>query len=173
MSAADSGSRVGGHRDGEEQAERARLVHRRDPSAATAAAARLTGPGATIDAVGHRSAGCSRSHVATVVAQDLERARRLTPADHVDGLVLEELVRVEEVLDLDEPMGPHLLQPLDVRLVRVALGDAQDLVVGALLVAHLEHANRARPDVAAGERRLVDDEQARPCDHRRRRGCPR
>ena len=45
------------------------------------------------------------------------------------------------------------------RLVRVALGDAQDLEVGALLVAHLEHADRAGPDVAAGERRLVDDQQ--------------
>ena len=33
------------------------------------------------------------------------------------------------------------------------------LIVGALLVAHLEHADRARPDVAAGERRLVDEEQ--------------
>ena len=41
----------------------------------------------------------------------------------------------------------------------VAEGDAQDLEVEALLVAHLEAADRARPDVAAGERGLVDDQQ--------------
>ena len=37
--------------------------------------------------------------------------------------------------------------------------DAQGLEVEALLVAHLEAADRARPDVAAGERGLVDDQQ--------------
>ena len=39
------------------------------------------------------------------------------------------------------------------------IGDAQDLEVEALLVAHLEAADRAGPDVAAGEGRLVDDQQ--------------
>ena len=63
------------------------------------------------------------------------------------------------MLDLDEPVRPDLLEPLDVGLVRVADRDAQDLEVEALLVAHLEAADRARPDVAAGERRLVDEQQ--------------
>ena len=55
--------------------------------------------------------------------------------------------------------GPDLLEPLDVRLVRVPQRDAQDLEVEALLVAHLQAADRARPDMAAGERGLVDDQQ--------------
>ena len=63
------------------------------------------------------------------------------------------------MLDLDEPVRPDLVQPLDVGLVRVADGDAQHLEVEALLVAHLEPADRAGPDAAAGERRLVDEEQ--------------
>ena len=41
----------------------------------------------------------------------------------------------------------------------IAERDAQDLEVEALLVAHLEAADRPRPDVAAGERGLVDDQQ--------------
>ena len=91
--------------------------------------------------------------------QDLERSVALAPAEHLDGLVLERLVGLEEVLDLDEPVRPDLLEPLDVLLVGVAEGDAQDLEVEALLVAHLEAADRARPDVAAGEGRLVDDQE--------------
>jgi hypothetical protein len=39
------------------------------------------------------------------------------PADHVDGLVLEQLVGLEEVLDLDQPVRPDLVEPLDVSLV--------------------------------------------------------
>ena len=49
------------------------------------------------------------------------------------------------MLDLDQPVRPDLVQALDVRLVRVADGDAQDLEVEALLVAHLEAADRAAP----------------------------
>ena len=63
------------------------------------------------------------------------------------------------MLDLDEPVRSHLLQPLDVLLVRIAERDAQDLEVEALLVAHLESADRAGPDVAAGECWLVDDQE--------------
>ncbi len=94
-----------------------------------------------------------------VVAQDLQRRVFIAPADDIDRLVLERLVRVEEVLDLDEAMGADLLEPLDVLLVGVADRDAQDLEVEALLVAHLEAADRARPDMAAGEGGLVDDQQ--------------
>ena len=63
------------------------------------------------------------------------------------------------MLDLDQPVRPDLLEALDVLLVGVADGDAQDLEVEALLVAHLEPADRAGPDVAAGEGRLVDDQE--------------
>ena len=94
-----------------------------------------------------------------VVAQHLERGIVVAPADDVDRLVLERLVGLEEMLDLDEAVRADLLEPLDVLLVGVAQGDAQHLEVEALLVAHLEPADRARPHVAAGERRLVDDEK--------------
>jgi hypothetical protein len=83
----------------------------------------------------------------------------IPPADDLDHLVLEDLVRLEEVLDLDEAVRSHLVELLDMQLVRVALGDAQDLEVLTLVVAHLEDADRAGPDVAAGERRLVDHEE--------------
>src|SRR5204863_9147207 len=72
-----------------------------------------------------------------VVAEDVQGARPVPPADDFDGLVLEQLVRLEEVLDLDEAVRAHLVHLGDVRLVRVADADAQDLVVVALLVAHL------------------------------------
>ena len=94
-----------------------------------------------------------------VVGEHLECPVVIAPADDVDGLVLEQLVGLEEVLDLDQPMRPDLLEPLDVLLVGVAQRDAQDLEVEALVVAHLEPADRPRPDVAAGERRLVDEQQ--------------
>ena len=45
------------------------------------------------------------------------------------------------------------------RLVGVTERDAQHLEVEALLVAHLEPADRPRPDVTAGEGRLVDDQE--------------
>ena len=83
----------------------------------------------------------------------------VAPAEDLDRLVLERLVGIEEVLDLDEPVRADLVEPLDVLLVRVAERDAQDLEVEALLVAHLEPADRPGPDVAAGERRLVDDQE--------------
>ena len=91
--------------------------------------------------------------------EDLEGPIAFAPADHLDRLVLERLVGLEEVLDLDEAVRADLLQALDVLLVRIAEGDAQDLEVEALLVAHLQPADGPRPDVAAGERRLVDDQE--------------
>ena len=45
-------------------------------------------------------------------------------------------------------------------LVGITDGDAQDLEVEALLIAHLEPADRACPDVATGEGRLVDDQES-------------
>ena len=49
------------------------------------------------------------------------------------------------MLDLDQAVRPDLVEPLDVLLVGVAEGDAQDLEVEALLVAHLEAADRVAP----------------------------
>src|SRR3989337_623288 len=43
--------------------------------------------------------------------------------------------------------------------MRITDRDAQDLEVEALFVAHLEPTDRSRPDVAAGERGLVDDQE--------------
>ena len=101
----------------------------------------------------------SRSQAARSVRRTSSaRSRSRQPSD-LDGLVLERLVGLEEVLDLDQAVRPDLVEPLDVLLVGIADGDAQDLEVEALLVAHLEPADRARPDVAAGEGRLVDDQQ--------------
>src|SRR5215207_1233980 len=91
--------------------------------------------------------------------QDLEGALPVPPPHDVDLLLLQQLVRVEEVLDLDEAVGAHLLQPVDVLLVRVADRHAQRLEVEPLLVPHLQAADRARPDMTAGERRLVDDQE--------------
>ena len=56
-------------------------------------------------------------------------------------------------------MRADLVEPLDVLLVGVPEGDAQDLEVEALLVAHLEAADGPRPDVAPGEGGLVDDQK--------------
>ena len=55
--------------------------------------------------------------------------------------------------------GRTCSRPLDVLLMGVADRHAQHLEVEALLVVHLEPADRAGPDVAAGEGRLVDDQQ--------------
>src|SRR5436190_14871755 len=53
-------------------------------------------------------------------------------------LLLQVLVDGEEVLDLGPQRGLDVLQPLDVRPHRVPEGDADDLVVLALLVPHPE-----------------------------------
>ena len=78
-----------------------------------------------------------------------------------DGDPLDVLVLMDEpaFVGCVVPVRPHLVELLDVLLVGVALGDAQDLEVLALVVAHLEDADGPGPDVAAGERRLVDDEE--------------
>ena len=115
----------------------------------------------------------SRSQASRSVRRTSSARLALAPADDVDVLVLERLVGLEEVLDLDEAVRPDLVEPLDVLLMRVADGDAQDLEVEALLVAHLEPADRAGPDVAAGERRLVDDQQRVGVIAVAARGCPR
>ncbi len=56
-------------------------------------------------------------------------------------------------------MGPDLVEVHHMLLVRIAEGNAQDLEIEAFFVAHLEPTDRSGPDVAAGERGLVDQEQ--------------
>src|SRR5947209_7000114 len=63
------------------------------------------------------------------------------------------------MLDFDQPMRTNLVEALDVLLVRIPDGDAQDLEVEALLVPHLEAADRTRPEVAAREGGFVDQDQ--------------
>ena len=142
---ADPAPRVRRDRHGEEQPHGPGLVDRRLPAIASRR-------GAHPPTVGLLALPRRRDRAAGSRA----RASASRQPIDLDRLVLEQLVRLEEVLDLDEAVRSHLLQPLDVGLVRVALGDAQDLEVGALLVAHVEHADRSRPDMAARERRLVD-----------------
>ena len=118
------------------------------------------GPARATSGLGHAMVRpVSRSQASRSDPQDFLRSVVVAPADHLDGLVLERLVGLEEVLDLDQPVGTDLVETLDVLLVGVADGDAQDLEVEALLVAHLQAADGPRPDVAAGEGRLVDDQQ--------------
>ena len=62
------------------------------------------------------------------------------------------------MLDLAQLVRRHLAQGVHVVVRGVRERDAQDLEVEALLVPHPEHAHRAGPDVAAGERRLVDEQ---------------
>ena len=95
----------------------------------------------------------------TVLAQDLPRTLTIVPAQHLGLLRLEELVGVEEVADLHETVWLDLIQALDVALVRITHGHAQDLEVLAFVVAHLEAADRSCPDMAARERRFVDQKQ--------------
>ena len=59
-----------------------------------------------------------------------------------------EAVELGHVLDLGAPRG-----------ALVGRGDAQDLVVAALLVAHAEHSQRAAADHAARERRFLQEHQ--------------
>ena len=57
-------------------------------------------------------------------------------------------VELRHVLDLGTPGG-----------ALVGGGNAQDLVVAALLVAHAEHAERAAADHAAGKRGLFEEDE--------------
>jgi len=52
-----------------------------------------------------------------VAADDLMRAVAVPPAVDVDLLLLQQLVGLEEVLDLDQPVRADLVEPLDVALV--------------------------------------------------------
>ena len=64
---------------------------------------------------------------------------------------LEVLVDLEEVLDLGQQLGPHVGGVRDARPGGVVVRDAEDLLVLARLVVHLQHADRAARHEAARE----------------------
>ena len=71
----------------------------------------------------------------------------------------ERLVGLEEVLDLPQPMRAQVLERRGLVPSRVVVGHRQDLVVVALVVLHVEDADRTSADDAAGEGRLTDDDE--------------
>src|SRR5215204_1765841 len=82
----------------------------------------------------------------------------VAPAEGLDRLVLELLVDGEEVLDLPQQVGRDLVDLVDVVPVGVGQGDDQQLLVRALVVGHVEHADDAGLDLAAGEGRLAQQD---------------
>src|SRR3954470_24887988 len=82
------------------------------------------------------------------------------PVGALDRLAgLQVLVDLEEVLDLQAVELGHVVNVTQVLDPRVRRGHAQQLVVAARLVGHPEHADRTALDQAAGERRLVENDQ--------------
>jgi hypothetical protein len=104
---------------------------------------------------------------ALVLHVALARALHLGLGSHAAGPVraldrlagLQVLVDLKEVLDLQPVKLGHVVDVLQVRLPRVARGDAKDLVVRALLVGHREHADHPGGHQAAGEGRLLKQHQ--------------
>ena len=157
-SAASGGARRGATQRTSRPARRRRGPARRSSRQAASASRRERDRDEQPDGA-LRQAPCSRRVPLAVGGQDLERALAVAPADDLDRLVLERLYVSKKCSISTRRCGRTWSSALDVRLVRVADRDAQDLEVEALLVAHLEPADRPGPDVAAGERRLVDDQQ--------------
>eukprot|EP00754_Rhynchopus_humris_P040032 Rhum_TRINITY_DN2308_c0_g2::Rhum_TRINITY_DN2308_c0_g2_i1::g.6808::m.6808 len=102
--------------------------------------------------------------------EDLQRLLLVEPAQHLRPLrlavlLLQQLVRLEEVLDLLRQVRRDRLQVGDVRRERVALQHADDLLVATRLVLHVHHADDAavRDGARLEARRLrrvrADDEQ--------------
>ena len=77
----------------------------------------------------------------------------------LDLRLLEVLVDLEEVLDLVAQLGRDVVHVRDPHPCRVLQRHADDLLVRALLVGHVEHADDAPADAAAGERRLADEHE--------------
>ena len=82
------------------------------------------------------------------------------PVGALDALAgLEVLVDLEEVLDFQAVELRHVVDLGTPGGALVRGGNAQDLVIAALLVAHAEHAERAAADHAAGEGGLLEEHQ--------------
>ena len=87
----------------------------------------------------------------------LERGRAVIPAEHLGVAVgVEVLVDVEEVADLGTQLDREVVDVLEEVPPRVVDRHAHDVVVGALLVGHLEQPNDLCGHDAARERRLGD-----------------
>ena len=87
---------------------------------------------------------------------------RLASLPLADGDVLaglEVLVDLEEVLDLGEQLGPHVVGVRDARPGRVVVRHAQDLLVPAGLVVHLEDADGTHGTRQPGNVGDVDEQQ--------------
>src|SRR2546426_708396 len=80
------------------------------------------------------------------------------PPDDLRLLLLEGLIGAEEVLDLDQPVRIQVVEAGDALEAGITQRYTQDLVVAAVLVGHVEHADGAGADVATGEGRLVHDD---------------
>ena len=88
----------------------------------------------------------------TRIASSMIRHASGGPASRTPrSAVLELLVDLEEVLDLAQAVGGEVLERAGLVPPRVVGGDGQDLVVVALVVAHVERADRARADDASGK----------------------
>jgi hypothetical protein len=75
--------------------------------------------------------------------------------DHLAGF--EGLVDLEEVLDLEPVELGHVVDVAEVLHPRVVRRDGEHLVVGAVLVGHLEHADDPAGDEAPREGRLIEE----------------
>ena len=85
--------------------------------------------------------------------------RARTPPADVDLLALEVLVDREELLDLLAQQHRQVLELFVPVPVRIVQGNADDLVIDALLVAHLEHPHGLDRDQTPRERRLVQADE--------------
>src|SRR5438105_10676615 len=91
-------------------------------------------------------------------SEDLLRLVAVAPAARLGPLRrLEILVALEEVLDLVAQLVLDVVDVGDALELRVAERYAEELLVGALLVLHVEDTDRADADPAAGERRVGDE----------------
>ena len=86
--------------------------------------------------------------------------RAVRPRGALDRFAgLELLVHPEEVLDLEPVEFGHVEDVLQVLPPRIGRGNAEHLIVEALLVAHPEHPDDPAGDQAAGEGGLVKQHQ--------------
>src|SRR5581483_1193387 len=139
---------------------RARCRARRPAPARGPAATARARARARAGAAGRRRARPSASRPAARGFDDRLGLRAAAPALGLGPLRrLEVLVALEEVLDLVAQLGLHVGDVGDAVERRVAERHAEHLLVGPLLVAHVEDADRPDADAAAREGRVVDEDE--------------
>ena len=164
----EQGLHVGPFRPFEPGGERLRVGRRRHPSAVQlpAGAHALQ----ELIAISRRGVAQEDPPPPTTVCHGASRRARASPitcsgARPVlvpvgrDLVPFEVLVDLEEMLDLVQEGEGHPVDVLDVGPEGIAEGDAQDLLVLALLVRHPEQPDRTDQDVTARERGLADEHQ--------------